>query len=163
MHHRSSTVKTIVPNFFSRSSVKPSPIHMRRKRSALDGGWAGRATYMWAIRRQIGKSPDRARQIPRSRQKASSAQLEKRTRRTWRAMVRCSSVAITRTVQRAALVLITASDWSLRRGSSAIPRYPSRSQISLRTGTACSPIPPVKTSVSSPPMTAASAPIALRA
>ena len=49
---------------------------------------------------------------------------------------------------------------ALRAGSSCTPRCCRPCSTRARTAAACSPIPPVNTSVSSPPSTAASAPIA---
>jgi hypothetical protein len=47
----------------------------------------------------------------------------------------------------------------LRASLSAMPRWPSPSHTRARTGAAFSPMPPAKTSVSSPPSAAAKAPI----
>ena len=73
--------------------------------------------------------------------------------------MRSSSVRTTLPVLAAPSGLITASSRSLRSASMATPRWPSLSQTSARTAAARSPMPPVNTSVSSPPSAAAYAPI----
>src|ERR1051326_6687964 len=82
-----------------------------------------------------------------------------RTRQTDLAIINSSSVRMTRTMTRLASAEMTSECDALRDWFSSKPRKPSPSQMRARTGAAFSPMPPAKTSVSSPPRTAAYAPI----
>jgi len=75
------------------------------------------------------------------------------------AIMSSSSVRMTRTATRLAAAEITHSFAAFRFSSSSIPRNPSPSQTRARTVGAFSPMPPVSTSVSSPPNAAENAPI----
>ena len=71
-----------------------------------------------------------------------------------RAIIRSSSVGITRTTTRLASLEMIGACAALRAGSTSRPRYPRPSQMRARIAAACSPMPAVKTSVSRPPSAA---------
>jgi len=72
-------------------------------------------------------------------------------RQTVLAIISSSSVRMTRTTTRLAAAEIMPSLAAFRFSSSSIPRNPRPSQAQARTAGAFSPMPPAKTSVSSPP------------
>src|SRR4030042_927658 len=81
------------------------------------------------------------------------------TRQTVLAIMYSSSLRMTRTVTRLAAAEITASFAEFCFSSRSIPRNPIPCKIRARTSGAFSPIPPLNTNVSTPPSTAANAPI----
>src|SRR5439155_1465836 len=85
------------------------------------------------------------------------------TSRVWRATIRSSFVLTTRTTHAVPGGLTIGAPASFACGSSATPRCSSPRQISRRITAECSPMPPVKTRLSIPPRTAASAPTSRRA
>ena len=79
-------------------------------------------------------------------------------RATSRAIIDSSSVRITRTWTREPSAVITGSPFWLRTGSSVMPRNSSPAQMRARASHEFSPMPPEKTSMSSPPSAAAKRP-----
>ncbi len=85
------------------------------------------------------------------------------------AIIASSSVGITSTRTGEASLEITIAFWPaavvcpLRSRSSSMPKHESPLQIRERTPAPCSPIPPVNTTASSPPMAAVYEPMYLRA
>src|SRR5262249_36520272 len=83
------------------------------------------------------------------------ATVEKSSVRVCRAIIRSSLVRITRTVQALPGPEMICACAVFLSASRPMPRYANPAQTSQRTAAAFSPIPPVKTSVSRPPSTAA--------